>query len=84
MSNKDQAETISPSRLQRDFDAIARQAGAGKRFVVRGKGRGASVALVSTKLLDRLLEDDDDRRVLAERKTEKLIPWSKARTRLGR
>jgi hypothetical protein len=84
MSSKDATETISPSRLQRDFETIVRQAGAGKRFVVRSRGRTASLALVPTKLLERLLEDEDDRRVLAERKNERLIPWSKVRNRLGR
>ncbi|HMN42568.1 MAG TPA: hypothetical protein PKE29_17140 [Phycisphaerales bacterium] len=79
--DRENPDIVSPSEFQRDFAAIARKAQRGGRVVVR-KER-TSLAVVSTRLLDRLLEDASDKRVIARRRSEPSVPWNKVKSRLG-
>ena len=74
-------DTISVAQFRRDFASIARRARRGGRFLVEQEG--ASLAIISPKLLERLLEDADDRRVIARRRGEASVPWNKVKAQLG-
>jgi prevent-host-death family protein len=81
----DRGEVNIPSKSLRDHvSEVVDAARGGRRFIVtrNGRPRAAIVSLDDLALL-RSAEDAADRRVVAERKREPLVPWEAVKEQLG-
>ena len=81
--------SISIAKARTDFADLINRAAYGKERIVlnrHGKNVCAIVPMESLKALEALekLEDASDRKILAERRKEASIPWTKAKKTLSR